>query len=125
MLFRCRFDLAYQGDPGWDRWPGRLLRGYVRAVTRQVLPIARPPVMAVTGGADAEGWWLRWAPVPVLPDSLVPGAGEPPMDVSARWAARVGAFLGASLTLEEGALVVRLPGPGPDGSTSGNPSRNP
>jgi hypothetical protein len=125
ILFRCRFDLSYQGDPRWDRWPGRLLRSYVRAVTRQVLPVARPAAMSISGGADADGWWLRWEPVPVLPDSLVPGPGDGPMDVSARWAARVGAFLGASLALEGGALMVRLPGPGPDGNPSGDPLRNP
>jgi hypothetical protein len=124
-LFRCRFDLAYHGDPRWDRWPGPLLRGYVRAVARQVLPIARPAAMAVTGGADADGWWLRWDPVPILPESLAPDPGDRSMDVSARWAARVGTFLGASLTLEGGALVVRLPGPGLDGSPTGDPPRKP
>lgn len=125
VLFRCRFDLGYAGDPQWDRWPGPLLRSYVRAVTRQVLPIARPAAMTVTGGADADGWWLRWDPAPVLPESLTPGPGNRSMDVSARWAARVGAYLGASVALDGGALMVRLPGPGPDGGPSRNPPGNP
>jgi len=120
VLFRCQFELGYQGDPRWDRWPGRLLRGYVRAVTRQVLPGARPPVMAITGGAADDGWWLRWSPVPLLPESLAPGSEDRPMDVAARWAARVGAYLGASAAMEGGALLVRVPAPGPDGSPGEN-----
>jgi hypothetical protein len=117
VLFRTRFELDYRGDPRWDRWPGRLLRGYVRSVTRQILPIARPPVMTITGGADAEGWWLRWDPAAILPESLVPGAEDRPMDVSARWAARIGSCLGAVMTLDGGTLLARLPGP--DGNPSG------
>lgn len=110
-LFRCRFELGFQGEPEWDRWPGRLLRSYVRAVTRQVLPIARPEVMTLTGGAGRDGWWLRWSPVPALPASLLPDAGEGPVDVASRWAARVGALVGATLTLEEGGLRVAWTGP--------------
>jgi hypothetical protein len=83
----------------------------VRSVTRQILPIARPPVMTITGGADAEGWWLRWDPAAILPESLVPGSEDRPMDVSARWAARIGSCLGAVLTLDGGTLLARLPGP--------------
>jgi hypothetical protein len=37
-LFRSRFELAFDGAPEWDQWSGQLLRGYVRALTRQVMP---------------------------------------------------------------------------------------
>jgi hypothetical protein len=108
VLFRCRFELTYQGDPCWDFWPGRLLRGYVRAITRQALPMARPEVMAIACGADADGWRMRWSPVPVLPESLAPGTGDRSMDVAARWA-RVGTALAATTAGAGGALEVRLP----------------
>jgi hypothetical protein len=124
VLFRCRFELGYQGDPRWDRWPGRLLRGYVRAVTRQAVALARPQSMAITGGADADGWWLRWDPVPALPESLASGPEDRPLDVAARWAAGVGGILGARMALEGGALLVRLHGPEPDRNPPGESPGN-
>jgi hypothetical protein len=111
VLFRCRFDLAGPPAPEWDQWPGRLLRGYARAVTRLVLPYAKAPVVALEGGADAQGWDLRWSPAPVFPEILAPGPEDRPMDICAHWALRVGEALGISLAWEAGRLSARIPRP--------------
>jgi hypothetical protein len=109
VLFRCRFELTYQGAPEWDQWPGKLLNDYVRAVTRQVLPYAKAAVLGITCCAGPDGWSLRWSPAPTLPEALTPGPEDRPMDICSRWAARAGAVLGASLSCEGESLVARLP----------------
>jgi hypothetical protein len=108
-LFRSRFELAFQGAPEWDQWPGALLRGYARAVTRQVLPYARGGTMAIQCGAAAEGWLLRWTPATAVPEGLTASSQDRPSDICSRWAVRVGSVLGASLACEAGSLCVRIP----------------
>ncbi|MDR3670468.1 MAG: hypothetical protein P4L36_06475 [Holophaga sp.] len=108
-LFRSRVELGFEGAPGWDQWPGKLLRGYVRAVTRQVMPYAKGGIMNIKFSAAPEEWRLCWSPAPTLPENLSPGARAETMDISARWAARTGASLGAALSCEAGALLARIP----------------
>ncbi len=109
VLFRCRFELTYEGTSEWDQWPGKLLNGYVRAITRQVLPYAKAAVLGIACCAEPDGWTLRWSPAPTLPEALTPGPEDRPMDICSRWAARVGSVLGASLACEGDSLVARLP----------------
>jgi hypothetical protein len=111
VIFRCRFEATYEGAPQADEWPGDLLRGYVQAVTRQVLPYVRGGALTLHFAADAEAWRVRWHPVPLMPENLLPGDGERSQDISARWASRAGDALGAALTLEDGTLLARLPRP--------------
>jgi hypothetical protein len=109
ILFRCRFELSFEGAPDWDQWPGALLRGYARAVTRQALPYAKTDVMNIHGSAGPDGWQLRWTPAPTLPDTLTPGPADKPLDICSRWAIRAGLALGASLACGDGSLVARIP----------------
>jgi hypothetical protein len=111
VIFRCRFEASYEGDPQADAWPGELLRAYVQAVTRQVLPYVRGGTLALHFTADAQTWRVRWHPVPIMPENLLPGGEERAQDISARWAQRTGEALGAVTALEDGALLARLPRP--------------
>ncbi len=108
-LFRSRFELAFEGAPEWDQWPGKLLRGYVRALTRQVLPYAKGSTMSIHFSVGPDAWVLRWHPAPALPESLAPGSEAHPVDICSRWAIQVGAALGASLSCEAGSMVARIP----------------
>jgi hypothetical protein len=107
ILFKCRFDLSYLGDPGLDRWPGELLRGYARAVSRQVLPYVHDGSLAIRCEADRQEWRLIWSPAELLPESLTVEGKQ--LDISSRWARRVGASLGVALVCEHGALTARIP----------------
>jgi len=111
ILFRSRVQLDFEGACGSELWPGALLRGYIRAVTRQVFPYAKGSVMNIICSIGPEEWRLRWSPAPALPENLSPGAGEESLDICARWAARAGASLGAALSSEAGALLARIPRP--------------
>lgn len=111
VIFLCRFEATYEGDPQADAWPGELLRGYVQAVTRQVLPYVRGGALALHFTADAQAWRVRWRPVPLMPENLRPDAGERAQDISARWAQRAGEALGAVTALEDGSLQARIPRP--------------
>ena len=108
-LFRSRFELVFEGAPEWDQWPGKLLRGYVRAVTRQVMPFAKGTVMNIHCNAGPTGWGFQWSPAPALPESLGPGAEDRPLDICSRWAARAGSALDATLLCEAGTLSARIP----------------
>ena len=107
LLFRCRFTLDYEGTATCDRWPGELLRGYIRAVTRQVLPYVHDGGMALACSADDREWQVRWSPVPMLPESLVVEGKQ--LDISSRWALRVGTSLMANLSCADGILLMRMP----------------
>jgi hypothetical protein len=109
ILFRCRFQLELEGPGAEDAWPGKLLRSYARAVTRQVVPYAKAGVLTIACAAVPEGWRLRWAPVPALPENLAAGDQERPMDIAAHWAVRTGVKLGVRLSWAEGALQARIP----------------
>ena len=110
-LFRCRIDLVSVGAPDWDRWPGQLMLGYLRAVTRHVMPFARGATLTLRCSAGPEGWEVAWSPAPRLPEGLAPGHDESSLDLCARWAAWAGSALGASLSCQGGALQARVPRP--------------
>lgn len=109
VLFRCGFELVFEGEPEWDQWPGKLLRGYARAITRQTLPYAKTSTLSIQFSATAEEWRMRWRPAASLPESIQPGPEERPMDICSRWAVRLGAVLDASLSCEAGSLLARIP----------------
>lgn len=109
VVFRCKFEVGYEGEAVHDRWPGDLLRGYVVALTRQILPYVQGSVMGILLGADQGEWRIRWSPASNLPDSLRPEMDARPRDISARWALRVGGSLGAHLSTENGTLLARIP----------------
>lgn len=106
-LFHCRFEISHEGEAATDQWPGELLRGYARAITRQVLPYVQDGCMNIQCSADHREWRLRWSPAPLLPASLTPEGT--PMDISSRWALQVGAAIGATLSQADGALLARIP----------------
>ncbi len=109
VVFRCAFQVGYEGEPTHDRWPGALLRGYVHALARQVLPYAQGAPVGILCGADAREWRLRWDPASNIPESLRPELEARPRDISARWALRVGGSLGIILSLEDGGILARVP----------------
>ena len=109
VVFRCRFEIAYEGLPDHDRWPGELLRGYVLALSRQILPYVQGSSLALLCSADAKEWRILWRPAPNLPESLRSDMEGRPRDISARWALRVGSSLGLALTAEGGTLLARIP----------------
>ena len=109
VVFRCEFEVAYEGEIAQDRWPGDLLRGYILALCRQILPYVQGPQVGILCCADHKEWRLRWHPASTIPESLQPELEARPRDISARWALRVGGSLGATLATEGGALVARIP----------------
>lgn len=109
IVFRCKFEVAYEGETSHDRWPGDLLRGYVLAISRQILPYVQESKMGILCGADQNEWRLRWVPASNIPESLRPELEARPRDISARWALRVGGSLGATLTTGDGSLLARIP----------------
>jgi hypothetical protein len=109
VVFRCTFEVGYEGEAEQDWWPGDLLRGYVLALTRQILPYVQGARVGILCGADPKEWRLRWHPASNLPESLRPELDARPRDISARWALRVGGSLGAHLAMEEGVLLARIP----------------
>lgn len=111
VIFRCRFEVLCDGDPQWDRWPGELLQGYVRAVTRQVLPHVQDGVLTLHCACDGQAWLVRWRTASSIPDNLLPASDGSPQDIGSRWAAKVGGSLGIALSCEDGALAARIPRP--------------
>lgn len=109
VVSRCRFEVTYEGDASFDRWPGDLLRGYILAVSRQILPYVRDSQVRIVCAADAGEWRLRWTPAPSMPESLNPGRDERPRDIGSRWATRVGAVLGVVFAVEGDTLLARIP----------------
>jgi len=109
VIFRCSFEVCFEGEPALDRWPGELLMGHALALTRQILPYLQGGVMQILCTADARGWTLRWQPVSTFPESLKTGELTGPQDVSARWVHRTGVALGARLDFLDGAVLVNIP----------------
>lgn len=90
-------------------WPGESLRGYIRAVTRQVLPYVRTGQLVIQCSAQAQEWQVRWQGVSAIPENLLPAPEDRQRDIASRWAIRVAASQDIHLALEEGALVARIP----------------
>jgi hypothetical protein len=108
-LFKCRFELQYEGDPTFDQWPGDLLKGYVQAFTRQTLPYVQDGALGILCAADAREWRLRWSPASNPPESLLNEMDARMRDISSRWVMRVGGSLGVHVSCEGGAALVRIP----------------
>jgi hypothetical protein len=107
-LFRCTFEITYEGPPEWDQWPGDLLLGYAQAITRQALPYSRTGTLRIRCEAGPDRWLLHWSPAAHLPETL---NGDPQMtpDICSRWAQRVGPALGARLSFADGTLQACIP----------------
>lgn len=108
-LFRCRFEVGYEGDPLHDTWPGELLKGYVHAFARHTLPYVQDGVLGILFGADEREWRVRWSPAANPPEAFVADHDARARDVASRWVLRVGGSLGATLGSEGGATLVRIP----------------
>ena len=107
-LFKCQLEVSVDGS-GPDPWPGLLLRSYVRAAVRQVLPYVHGGTLAIRGRAEAEAWLLDLAPVAFLPEALLSPPQDVPGDIASRWAAATGEALGLTLSCEHGTLSIRVP----------------
>jgi len=108
-LFKCRFELQYEGEAAQDQWPGELLKGYVLAFTRQTLPYVQDGILGILCGADDREWRLRWSPASNPPEILLNDQESRMRDVGSRWLVRVGGSLGATVSCEGGAALVRIP----------------
>jgi hypothetical protein len=110
-LFRCPVRVESAGEAAWDRWPGELLRGFARAVTRQVISYAREEGLTLACFAGAGEWRLEWSPASYLPEALVQPSPGRPGDIGTRWALRAGAMLKADLRCDGRTLLARIPRP--------------
>jgi len=106
VVFRSNFHLHHQGSPNLDHWPGDRLRGYILAVTRQLLPYAQGSEIELIFEADASEWIIHWSPITTLPESLDGNVQGRSRDISSRWALKVGAALGVALSFNEEAQKV-------------------
>jgi hypothetical protein len=104
VIFRRPIEVT-GADP--DPWPGEPLRGFVRAVTRQVLPYIRTGHLAIRCQARPDHWSVAWEGVLAIPEALSGEGG--PRDIASRWATQLAATLAIRLSLEDGALVARMP----------------
>ena len=109
VIFRTAFELSLDSEPAWDQWPGESLRSYVRAVTRQVLPYVRTGRLFIQFSATRDAWTMRWSGVTAIPENLLPAPPDRPLDLASRWATHLASTLAISLSLEEGALVAKMP----------------
>ncbi len=107
-IFRCTFELVYEGDPALDRWPGDLLRDYTHAITRVLLPYVQGGRLQLRFKADALGWQIAWNPVSTLAESLDPQAVRS-RDVTSRWALQLAESLGAQLTFADRTATAKIP----------------
>lgn len=109
VIFRCSFELHFEGNPEHDHWPGDLLLGYVLSLTRQVLPYMKGSVLRLHCTADPKQLGLQWKPISAFPESLQAGKGSRPQDISARWVALTGEALGAQLACLEDTVQIQVP----------------
>jgi len=108
ILFKCRFDIIYEGGPGPDVW-GAHLRGYLRAAARHVLPYVHGGTLAIHCASGAEAWSIHLRPITILPEALLALPEDKPGDICCRWAHHLGNHLGLTLSCEDGALMLRIP----------------
>lgn len=108
-LFRCGFELSYDGDPACDRWPGEAFRSLVVALARQILPYRQEGPLRLRFQADHHGWSVHLSPAPGIPDGLRPEAAGRPSDLCVRWIHWLQSDLGASFADTEGGMTLRVP----------------
>ncbi|BDU71748.1 hypothetical protein [Mesoterricola silvestris] len=111
LLFKCEFVLTFEDRGGPDRWPGALLRSYVRSAVRQALPYAQGHVLNLRCASEPSGWSIRMDPVSLLPEGLVFLADDHPGDITSRWAKTAGQALGVTPTCQDGILSLQVPRP--------------
>jgi len=106
-LFRCQFAISAEGAP--DRWPGALLRSYLRAAIRQVLPYVHGNRLDLHLVSSATAWTITLSPVTLLPEGLFQAQEDRPGDISGRWAQHLGACLGEALSCTDEVLSLQVP----------------
>ncbi len=109
ILFKCQFAIVYEGGPAPDLWLGTLLRTYVRAVARQVLPYVHTGLLDIRCAIEDGCWRVRLAPATFVPDTLVAVPEDRPGDISGRWAVHLRQTLKADVSCEDGVLTLRIP----------------
>jgi hypothetical protein len=108
-LFRHPVTVEAEPGDGSDLWPGALGRDLVLAVARQVLPYVKEGSLAVRCLPRKEAWFLAFAPVPFMPDNLLPAPEDARRDLSSLWGRRLLDHLQADLSVENGILTIRIP----------------
>jgi hypothetical protein len=109
VIFRCSFEIRFEGISEHDHWPGDLLRGYALSLTRQLLPYMDGNVLKVVCTADQAQLGLQWHPISAFPESLQGEQEARPRDICARWVARAGEAVGAKLICSEDTVQVQVP----------------
>lgn len=107
-LFRRQFEILYEGEQVFDRWPGALLREFVHAVTRQVLPFSPGGTLLIYCRADAKHWSLFWPQAMDIPEALTASVDSLPRDISAKWARSIARELGIVFSLPSEGLCAKL-----------------
>lgn len=109
VLYRRRISVRVE-DPSRP-WPGGLLRGYLRAAVKQVLPYVQGDLLELACRAGDEAWTVGLSPIPFVPESLLEQPEDKPGDISGRFALRVADVLRLTLSCENGTLTIRIPRP--------------
>jgi len=109
VLYKCAITVAFEEGAGAQLWPGELLRGYVRSLTRLALPYVHDGRLRITCGAGPQGWSLSWTPVALFPESLAQGAAGKHLDISTRWALSTGEAQAAVCSWADGVLRAGIP----------------
>lgn len=107
-LFRRRFDITFEGDPIYDRWPGEILRSYILALTRQIIAYVPGDLLRIRCLANPSEWVFIFPQTTDIPQSLLESHELQPKDISARWAQRVGQELNIRLNLDNQGLHARI-----------------
>ncbi|MBI4911439.1 MAG: hypothetical protein HY823_01770 [Acidobacteria bacterium] len=87
--------------------PGVLLRGWIHAMARLLLPYTADQGLTIGLGRDGGSFEVLLSACPTLPEALAPG-GPGPRDLASRWAVRLGEALGIQVALEGDVLRAKL-----------------
>lgn len=109
VLYKCAITVAFADGAGEQLWPGELLRGYVRALTRLALPYVHDGRLQICCAAGPQGWSLAWSPVALFPESLAQGGEGRHQDISTRWALKTGQAQAAVCSWGDGVLRAAIP----------------
>jgi hypothetical protein len=111
VLFRCAFQITFAEGAEQEAWPGALLRTYLRAAVRQVLPYVHGGTLSMDLASSPDAWTVVLKPVGLLPEGLAEAPPDRPGDIGGRWASHLGTQLGVELSCEDGVLTIRVPRP--------------
>jgi len=84
-MFRAPLDIRCDA-PATQGVPGPILREFVHAMARLLLPYAGDSGIQVRCSPESGVWKLEFLPAEAIPDCLLPGA-KGRRDIAARWAA--------------------------------------